>query len=90
MSRYQDRLRMPPSAVTGELGTFLREVWGVVNGMPRHSWFSGLSPNSTVTGVAGDLATNLGSASTTSRLWIKGGSPDIPSRTGWAVVRILE
>ena len=90
MGRYQDKIRMPPSDVTGELGRWLQELWGVVNSMPRMSWFSGVSPNTSgLTGVAGDLAVNIGSASTDSRVWVKSGSPSVPSTANWVVLRTL-
>lgn len=84
----REKLPLPPSDVTGALGEWALKVWRVVNQMPTMSAFSGDSPNSSVTGVPGDFAYNVGSASTDSRLWIKGGSVAEPSRTGWNVVRI--
>ena len=83
-------LPLPPSSVTGPVAEYLHEIWRVVNKMPNISAFSGSSPNSALSGVPGDLAVNTGSASTTSRLWIQGGSTRQPSTTGWAVVRVLE
>lgn len=84
-------LPMPPSDVTGSLGRYLTQVARAVNRMPVVSYFSGLTPNSAVTGLPGDLAINLGSASTSSRVWVKGGSSSASlSRVGWACVRVLE
>lgn len=84
----RDQLSPPPSSITGPLGTWLQDLWTLVNGQPTISYFSGTSPNSSVTGVAGNLAVNIGSASTTSRLWLKGGDPAIPDQVNWVVVRI--
>lgn len=81
-------LPLPPSDLTGPLGEYLLVLWRTMNGLPNISAFSGTSPNSTVTGVPGDLAINIGSASTESRLFVKGGSARLPSTTGWNTVRI--
>lgn len=84
----RDRLRPPSSSITGELGSYLLDVWRAVNQIPNVSYFSGTSPNlSNLTGTAGDLAINVGSASTDSRLWVKGGSVASPTTTGWVTVR---
>ena len=83
-------LPLPPSEVTGSLGDYLMVLWRTVSNMPNSSMFSVTDPNSAVTGLPGDFLSNIGSASTTSRLWIKGGGLRTPSTTGWAAVRILE
>ena len=84
------RLPAPPSAVTGELGNWLRNLWGAVNALPRVSYFSGVSPNtSAITGMPGDLAINLGSASTDTRVWIMGGSMTTMKTSGWVALRTL-
>ena len=85
---HRDRLPMPPSTLTGELLVWLFHLWRTVNDIPNISHFSGTTPNSAVTGVAGDLTINIGSASTDSRLWVKSGAADTPSTTGWRVVRV--
>lgn len=83
------RIDNPPSSLTGPLGNYLSELARIINSTPNLSWFSGASPNSALTGVVGDIAVNLGSASTSSRLWVKSGSAaDAPSMTGWVIVRI--
>lgn len=76
----------PPSNVTGELGAYLNTIYQALSKLPNVSYFSGTTPNSTVTGVAGDMLINLGSGSTDTRAWIKGGSPTSPSRTGWVTL----
>lgn len=83
----RDRLRQPPSSLTGELGDWLREVYTLLNQSPQMSYFSGTTPNSRVTGVAGDLAVNIGSASTDTRAWVKGGSATVPDQSGWVTLR---
>lgn len=85
----RDRLRHPPSDVTGELGEFLSEVWTLLNQSPKVSYFSGLTPNSSLTGIRGHLAINIGSASTDSCVWVKGGSAITPSTSGWVVLRTM-
>lgn len=79
---------LPPSSVTGSLGDWCLAVSRYLNSQPVISIFSGSNtPNSSLTGLAGDLAVNLQSGSTDSRLWVKGGSPDTPSKTGWVPLR---
>jgi hypothetical protein len=82
------RLPFPPSDLTGPLGQWANDVWRALSNMPSMSYFSGATPNSVVTGLPGDLTVNVGSASTSSRLWVMGGSVAAPSTTGWNVVRI--
>lgn len=60
-----------------------------LNALPQQSLFSGLSPNSNVTGQPGDLVVNVGSASTSSRLWLLGGAGSALTNIGWVNVRIL-
>lgn len=83
----RDKLPPPPSSITGDLGNWLHELWSVVNYMPQFSTFSGTTPNSNLTGLAGDFALNYGSASTDTRLWIKGGSLTSLNKSGWVTVR---
>ena len=52
-------LRHVPSVFTGEQRTWLQELADRVAGMPAWSFFSGTTPESVVTGVAGDWALNL-------------------------------
>lgn len=74
-----------------QLNNYLKDIATVLNSLPRISIFSGVTPNSVISGLPGDLLVNVGSASTTSRLWIKaGGTSTVPTNTGWAVVRVLE
>lgn len=82
------RIPLPPSTLTGELYNYLLTVAGRLNNEMPISIFSGTSPESIWTGVAGNLAVNVGSASTNTRLWVKGGDPRIPSTTSWHPVRI--
>lgn len=82
------KLPLPPSSVTGPIGDYLHILWQTLANVPNISYFSGTSPNSALTGVAGDLAVNVGSASTSSRLWVKGGSVTAPDKVNWSVVRI--
>ena len=76
---------MPPSNITGVLGEWLSDVWRYLDAQPQLSRFSGTSPNSAVTGFPGDLAVNAGSASTDTRVWVKGGTTY--SNTGWVTLR---
>ena len=84
------RLRNVPSSITGELRGWLSDVATMLNAQPFASVFSGTTPNSVVTGIAGDMAVNVGSASTDSRFWVKGGDPTVPSQLSWVVLRIAQ
>jgi len=53
------------------------------------SYFSGLTPESVITGVAGDFAIQVGSASTNTRIWTKAGSPTVASKTSWMKLAVL-
>ena len=82
------RFPMPPSDITGVLGNYLRDIWRYIESQPQLSTFSGTTPNGAVLGSPGDLTINLGSASTDTRAWIKGGATRSWSNTGWLTVRI--
>ena len=76
--------------MTGPLGAWLFELWKHLESQPNLSLFSGTSPNSVLTGLSGDVAVNVGSASTDSRLWVLGGGQRSALTTqGWVVIRTL-
>jgi hypothetical protein len=53
------------------------------------SIFSGANPNTSgFTGIPGNLLVNIGSASTSSRLWILEGSVASADTNAWRIVRI--
>ena len=78
--------------ITGQLGFWLNELHQFIEAQPRISVASfGATPNSAVTGLPGDLCVNIGSASTTSRLWVLGGAArSALTNQGWALVRMLQ
>lgn len=88
------KLVPPPSSLTGPLGEWLRELHRVIEGTPNISLISigaTATPNSQTSGIPGDLAINVNqSASTTSRLWLLGGSGSALTNLGWALVRVVE
>ena len=85
---YRQRIRTVPSSVTGDLYFWLSDLALTVNGIPQVSYFSAPTPNSVVTGLTGDLAVNLGSGSTDSRVWVLGGnSLSVLTQFGWVVLR---
>lgn len=80
----------PPPEVKGQLREYLERMADALNALPQVSFFSGTTPNSSLTGTTGHLAINLGSASTQSRLWVNTAQPtSTATTTGWVVVRIL-
>ena len=85
---FQPRIHNPPPTGNQAVDHWLRDLAAIVNSQPRVSWFSGTTPNSAITGVAGDLAINLASGSTVSRLWLMGGSPSYVTTLGWRIVSL--
>lgn len=87
MSKRPEKLRLPPSSITGEMGQWCMELWRVINRTPTMSYFSATTPNSAVTGFSGDLAMNVASGSTDTRLWIMGGnSLSASTNKGWVTL----
>lgn len=84
----RDKLPPPPSSITGELGEYLGRLYSAVNQTPSISYVSTTNPNSAVTGFAGDILVNVGSASTSTRLWLKASGVTVPDKTNWVMVRI--
>lgn len=80
---FQPRILPPPTSGNPALDQWLRQLASAFNNVPRLSWFSGTSPNaSAVTGAVGDLAVNLASGSTNTRLWQMTGTLS-SATTGW-------
>lgn len=76
--------------VTGPLRQYLTQLADAVNQQPTFSRFSaGGTPNSYLSGLVGDFAFNMGSASSMSRLWVKIGPETGYSTTSWVAIRIL-
>lgn len=84
---FQRRVNLPPPTGNQALDQWLQSIHAVLNGMPRMSWFSGVTPNSTHTGTPGDLAINMASGSTVTRVWVMGGAPTSTVTTlGWVTL----
>lgn len=85
---FRSRIRAVPSAVTGDLYFWLSDLAKAVNGIPQVSYFSAPTPNSVVTGLTGDLAVNLVSGSTDTRVWVMGGNNlSVLTTLGWVTLR---
>jgi hypothetical protein len=83
------RIPFPPSNVPEPLYSYLLEVARRLNAEAYISKFSGTHPNTSgFSGIPGDLAINVGSASSFSRLFIKGGAEASASTISWSIVRI--
>ena len=88
MAVFRRKIADPPSTVTGPLRSYLLTLADQINNTPTLSYFSGTSPIlSAVTGMAGDLAFNVGSASTSTRLWQNTGSS--ANTLNWVAIRTL-
>lgn len=79
------RLPPVPSAVTGVLADYMREVTRRLNGEPTLSIFSGTSPESVVTGIPGNVTVNVG-VTDTDRFWIMSGTTARAKKTGWEAI----
>jgi hypothetical protein len=85
-------VRLPPipSNATGPLADWCRLAARQLNSEAYISKFSGSDATlSSVTGIPGDLVINVGSASTSTRLWIKAGSTASASTINWVRVRVV-
>lgn len=87
MAYYRRKIADPPSSLSGPLRSYLQSLADYVNSVPTLSYFSGSSPSG-ITGLAGDLAFNVGSASTSSRLWQNVGTSQ--NTSNWVLVRVLQ
>lgn len=84
-----ERIPPIPPDITGSLRQYLELVRRQLNGEAYISKFSGTNPNTSgFTGIPGNLLVNVGSASTSTRLWIMEGSTDSIDTNGWRMVRI--
>jgi hypothetical protein len=84
-------LRIPPvpSGLTGPLAEWCRTAARQLNAEAYISTFSAANPNTSgLTGLPGNLAVNIGSASTTSRLWILGGGIVSIDTNDWHPIRV--
>jgi len=85
---FQRRITMPPPTGNQALDEWLRNFAISHNNEPRMSWFSGTTPNSNITGTAGDIVVNLASGSTVSRFWIMTGAPSYITNLGWKFLSV--
>ena len=92
MPQHGDRLPPVPSTFGRDpqaTWNYMASVVRILNGEAYISKFSGTNPNTSgVTGKPGDLLVNIGSASTSTRLWVKKGAGDSQSTISWVPVRI--
>ena len=83
------RIPPVPSTITGVMRQYLESVARQLNGEAYISTFSAANPNTSgFTGIPGNLAMNIGSASTWTRLWIMGGSTASIETNTWQMVRM--
>jgi hypothetical protein len=83
-----NRLPPFPSNATGPLADWCRAAKKQLDGEGYISTFSAPNPNTSgLTGIPGNLAVNIGSASTWTRLWVMGGSTASIDTNGWQMFR---
>jgi hypothetical protein len=78
------------SSITGDIGQLLRLWERQLNSEGYISLFSGAHPNTSgFTAQPGNLCVNIGSASTSTRLFIAGGGTNSLSTNLWSAVRVV-
>lgn len=83
------RIPLPPSDITGPLAVWCRQVAIQLNSEIAISQFSGTDPNTSgFTGYPGSLLVNIGSASTTTRMWQMSGSVASADTNAWHPFRM--
>lgn len=89
MPNSPNRLPQVPSDATGPLADWCRLAVRQLNQEGYISIFSGANPNTSgLTGLPGNLAINIGSASTSTRAWILAGSVRSLDTDNWKPLRI--
>lgn len=81
-------IRPVPSCFTGAQREYLAEVRDYLNAMPVFSFFSGLTPESSITGVAGNFAIAPYAQSAASMVFVKWGSPTVASKVSWTQISL--
>ena len=84
----QNKVSPDPSGFTGAQAGWLQEVAVAINRTPNVSYFSGLTPESVITGLAGDFAIAPFSQSTGSLFFVKWGSATVASKVSWCKVSV--
>jgi len=86
---FAPRIPPVPSSATGPLADWCRLMARQLNQEGYISIFSGTNPNTSgITGLPGALTVNIGSASTSTRLWLMAGSVRSSDTDNWKPVRI--
>ena len=88
MAIFIRKVRQPPPTGNQEFDNWVRDFAAQWNSHPRMSWFSGLTPNSTLTGTPGDIAINLASGSTATRMWLMTGDASLVTTLGWKTIAL--
>lgn len=89
MADFAPRIPQVPSGVTGPIGDYLRLVVKQLNAEGRISIFSAANPNTSgLSGLPGDIAVNIGSASTSTRAWVLAGAARSLDTNNWKPLRI--
>jgi hypothetical protein len=84
-----NRIPQPPSNLTGPIAEWCRAVARQLNQEGYISKFSGADPNTSgFTGIPGNLIVNVGSASTSTRLWVLAGSTASIDTNNWKPLRV--
>jgi hypothetical protein len=88
MAGFIRRVRQPPPTGNHDFDVWIRDFAVQWNSHPRMSWFSGTTPNSNLTGSPGDIAINLASGSTLTRMWMMTGDASLVTTLGWRTISL--
>lgn len=89
MANFAARIPPVPSGASGMLADWCRAVARQLNQEGYISIFSAANPNTSgVSGLPGNIAVNIGSASTSTRAWILAGSARSLDTDNWKPLRI--
>lgn len=89
IERRPERIPAIPQAIQGPVRDYLEVVRRQLNAEGYISRFSGSNPNTSgFSGLPGDLLVGIGSASTSTRLWVLEGGVQSLSTNSWRPVRI--
>lgn len=89
VERRPERIPAIPHAIQGPVRDYLEVVRRQLNAEAYISRFSGVNPNTSgFTGLPGDLLSAVGSASTSTRVWVMEGAGQSLSTNSWRPLRI--
>lgn len=89
MPQFHPRIPPVPSELRNPLADWCRQLERQLNSEGYISIYSGTNPNTSgITGLPGNLLVNIGSASTSSRVFVMSGAARSMDTNAWVVLRV--